>query len=480
MAYTKIVATVGPATNTPEMIASLIRAGVDVFRLNMSHGDHPGHAAVVRMIREAATAAGTRIGILCDLSGPKIRIGPVADGTVLLRPGDEITVTTDPAPGSATLVGVNYPELPKEVQPGQRILLDDGLLEWEVKEVSAPEVKCVVVRGGPLSSHKGLNLPNTRLKISSITDKDRDDMEFGLENDVDMFAISFVKRAEDVTEARGFMQSLGGSLPLIAKIEKGEAVEDIVNILQVADGAMVARGDLGVEIPLERVPHVQKQVIALCNRLGKPVITATQMLDSMIRSPRPTRAEVTDVANAILDGTDAVMLSGETAMGAFPEAAVEMMNRIAEETEKDFNYQKRLRRNYSAEDLITVPDAISHATAAVANELKARGVLCLTQSGSTARRVARFRPRGGVLAYCPLVRTAQQLCLTWGVCAVARDAAVDVEMERRQGSEVQIRKAINLFKERGAIKTGDRMVVAAGVPLHEPGSTNMIRVVDVD
>ncbi|MGI8904894.1 MAG: pyruvate kinase [Candidatus Sumerlaeaceae bacterium] len=479
MAYTKIVATIGPATNTPEMIAALIAAGADVFRLNMSHGVQAGHAAVIRMIRAASRAAGQPIGILCDLSGPKIRIGTIAAGPVILRAGDRITITTEQVEGEASRVGVNYADLPEDVQPGQHILLDDGLLEWQVESVAAPEVHCVVVRGGPLSSHKGLNLPNTRLNISSLTEKDRADMEFGLENDVDMFAISFVKRAEDVKEARGFMQSLGGSLPLIAKIEKGEAVENIEQILHVADGAMVARGDLGVEIPLERVPHVQKRVIALCNRLGKPVITATQMLDSMIRSPRPTRAEVTDVANAILDGSDAVMLSGETATGAYPVATVEMMNRISEETEKDFNHEKRLRRR-SSEDNINVPEAISHATAMVASELKVRAVLCLTQGGSTARRVARFRPRGGILAYCPLPRTAQQLCLTWGVCAVSRDSAVDIEAERRQGSEVQIRKAISVFKERGAIKPGDRLVVAAGLPLHEPGSTNLIRVVDVD
>lgn len=478
MAYTKIVATIGPATNTPEKIAALVAAGVDVFRLNMSHGDHQGHAAVVRMVREAAKVAGIPLGILCDLSGPKIRIGAIPAGPVTLKPGDHITITTEPVEGTAERVCVSYADLPKDVEVGQHILLDDGLLEWRVEEVAPPEVRCVVVRGGALSSHKGLNLPNTRLSIPSITDKDRADMEFGLENDVDMFAVSFVKRAQDIKEARGFMQSLGGELPLIAKIEKGEAVEDIENILHAADGAMVARGDLGVEIPLERVPHVQKRVIALCNRLGKPVITATQMLDSMIRSPRPTRAEVTDVANAILEGSDAVMLSGETAAGAYPEAAVQMMNRIADETEEDFNYTRRLTRR--GDDHITVPDAISHATAVMANDLKARGVLCLTQSGSTARRVARFRPRGGILAYCPLVRTAQQLCLTWGVCAVARDSAVDVEVERRQGSEVQIRKAVTIFRDRGAIKSGDRLVVAAGVPIHEPGSTNLIRVVDVD
>jgi pyruvate kinase len=366
-----------------------------------------------------------------------------------------------------------------DVKPGQQVLLDDGLLEWEILSVDGNQVKCRVVRGGPLSSRKGFNLPSTHLSLSSITEKDRADMEWGLENDVDMFAISFVRTAEDVREARGYMESLGGDLPLIAKIEKGEAVENIEEILRDADGAMVARGDLGVEIPLEKVPHVQKQVIRMCNRLGKPVITATQMLDSMIRSPRPTRAEVTDVANAIMDGTDAVMLSGETAAGKFPVEAVEIMNKIAEETEKHFNYQRWLRERHIHE-ATAIQDAITTSAAMIARDIKAKKILCLTQGGSTVRRVARYHSEVGIYAYCPLARTAQQLCLSWGVVAIAREGAVEVEVERRQGAEVQIRKAISLFRDRGMLKSGEIIVVCAGLPLHQPGTTNLLRVVEVD
>lgn len=480
MAYTKIVATLGPASNSPEVIAALIEAGADVFRLNMSHGTMEAHAEVIRHIRSAAAERHKVVGILCDLSGPKIRIGAIPEGPITLSAEAEIVLTTDDVVGNAQRVSVNYRELPNEVAAGQRVLLDDGLLEWEILEVSGNDIRCRVVRGGPLSSHKGVNFPNTRLKISSITDKDRAHIEFGLENDVDMFAVSFVKRAEDIRDARGFMRGLGGNLPLIAKIEKGEAVEDIEEILKVADGAMVARGDLGVEIPIEKVPHVQKRVISMCNRMGKPVITATQMLDSMIRSPRPTRAEVTDVANAILDGTDAVMLSGETAAGQYPVAAVSIMDSIAKETEAHINYQKRLVKRYTDPHNISVPDAISHAAAQIAHDTHASGILCLTQGGNTARRVARYRPKGGILAYCPLARIAQQLCLTWGVTALPREGIVDVEMERRQGIEVQIRKAMALFRERNLTHHGDRLVVAAGLPLHEPGNTNLLRVVDVD
>jgi pyruvate kinase len=294
-----------------------------------------------------------------------------------------------------------------------------------------------------------------------------------------MFAISFVRTAMDVRHARSYVESLGGNLPIIAKIEMGEAVENLADIINLADGAMVARGDLGVEIPLEKVPHVQKQIVRMCNRLGKPVITATQMLDSMIRSARPTRAEVTDVANAILDGTDAVMLSGETAAGKYPVEAVEIMGRIAEETEIHFNYERWLSRRFISDDA-TVADAITTSAALIARDVKATKILCLTQGGSTVRRVARYHPREGILAYCPLARTAQQLCLSWGVNALAREGAVDVEVERRQGAEVQIRKAISLFRDRGLVNPGDRIVVAAGLPLHQPGTTNLVRVAEVD
>lgn len=476
---TKVVATIGPATDSPELIDRLFEAGVDVFRLNMSHGDHASHSAVVKAIRAASISAGRPAGILCDISGPKIRIGMIPAGPIQLETGQMITLTTEPVDGTPEIISVSYARLPLDVRPGQQILLDDGLLEFEVLSVHDNHVQCRVVRGGLLSSRKGFNLPNTQLSLSSITEKDRADMEWGLENDVDMFAISFVRTAEDVREARGYMESLGGDLPLIAKIEKGEAVENIETILHDADGAMVARGDLGVEIPLEQVPHVQKKVIRMCNRLGKPVITATQMLDSMIRSPRPTRAEVTDVANAIMDGSDAIMLSGETAAGKFPIEAVEIMNKIAEETEKHFDYEWWLRQRLISEEN-AIQDAITTSAAMIARDVKAAKILCLTQGGSTVRRVSRYHSQVRILAYCPLARTAQQLCLSWGVVALAREGAVEVEVERRQGAEVQIRKAVSLFRDRGILKTGQTVVVCAGLPLHQRGTTNLLRVVEVD
>jgi len=477
--FTKVVATIGPATNTPDMIEQLFEAGVDVFRLNMSHGEHAGHSEVVRAIREASVKAGRPAGILCDISGPKIRIGMIPDGPINLETGQQITITTDTVDGNAELVSVNYPRLHQEVQIGQHVLLDDGLLEWVVTGIEGHRVVCTVLRGGPLSSRKGVNLPDSRLSLASITEKDKADIEWGLENDIDVFAISFVRSAADVRYARTYMEDLGGSLPIIAKIEMSEAVINIEEILNEADGAMVARGDLGVEVPLEKVPHIQKQVIKMCNRLGKPVITATQMLDSMIRSARPTRAEVTDVANAILEGTDAVMLSGETAAGKYPVESVRIMNRIAEETETHFNHERWLSRRHINEDS-AVQDAITTSAANMARDVKAATILCLTQGGSTVRKVARYHPEVGILAYCPLARTAQQLCLSWGVTALAREGTVDVEVERRQGAEVQIRKAISLFRDRGILKAGDRVVVAAGLPLHQPGTTNLLRVVEVD
>ena len=477
--FTKVVATIGPATDSPEMIRRLFDAGVDVFRINMSHGEHDGHAAVVRSIRDTSVSVGRPAGILCDISGPKIRIGLIPDGPINLERGQIITLTTEQVDGTADLISVSYKHLPRDVKPGQHVLLDDGLLEWEIIEVSGELVKCKVLRGGPLSSRKGFNLPNTQLSLSSLTDKDRADIEWGLEHDVDMFAISFVRTAADIHEARGYMESLGGTLPLIAKIEKGEAVDNIEEILKVSDGAMVARGDLGVEIALERVPHVQKQVIRICNRIGKPVITATQMLDSMIRSARPTRAEVTDVANAILDGTDAVMLSGETAVGKYPVESVEIMNSIAEETEQHFDYPRWLNRRL-IDERTAIADAITTGAAMIARDINAKCILCLTQGGFTVRRVARYHSSVPILAYCPIARTAQQLCLSWGVTAIAREGNVDVEVERRQGAEVQIRKAISLFKDRDMLHSKDTVVVTGGLPLHHSGTTNLVRVVQVD
>lgn len=479
MARTKIVATIGPASNSPEMIDALFCAGVDVFRLNMSHGDHAGHAKVVRAIRECSARAKRPVGILCDLSGPKIRLGNITDGPVTLASGDKITLTTEPVEGNAQRVWVNYPELPHEVEAGQHVLLDDGLLEFEVLGANQTDVQCLVVRGGPLSSHKGVNLPDTPLSIPSLTEKDLADIEFGLANDVDFFAMSFVRRPEDVDRARQAIEERGGNLPLIAKIEMAEAVKHLEEIVRRADGCMVARGDLGVEIPLEEVPLVQKRLIELCNKAAKPVITATQMLDSMIRSPRPTRAEVTDIANAILDGSDAVMLSGETAVGQFPLEAVKMMERVALATEPLLNHKKWLDRKQRGPDF-SVADSISHVTAEVAEDLQVNHILCLSQGGTTPRAVARYRPRSGVLVCTPLPRTAQQLCLTWGVQALVDDGHSCRNTERPDGLELEISECICVFKDHGIVFPGEQIVVTAGLPLRVPGTTNMLRVVEAE
>jgi pyruvate kinase len=453
----------------------MIDAGVDVFRLNMSHGEHEEHADHVAQIRSASRECNRIVGILCDISGPKIRLGKISPEPITLRRGDTIALTAEEIVGSPERISVNYAGLTRAMKPGGRLLLDDGLLEFEVTEVRENELECVVVRGGPLSSHKGVNLPHTSLDIGPLTDKDHQDIQFMLAQDIDFFAISFVKSAEDIRRARAYIESAGGSLPIIAKIEKFEAVSDLEEILREADGAMVARGDLGVEIPLEQVPIVQKRLIAICNELGKPVITATQMLDSMIRFPRPTRAEVNDVANAILDGTDAVMLSAETATGDYPVLAVEMMDRIARATEPSLDFSSLLRRKMiSTPD--SIPDAISHATAHIVFDLKLASIVCLTQSGSTARMAARYRPDCPVLAYTPIQRTAQQLCLSWGVKAVT--GGVTGATARRL--ETEFEEAIEAFVKTGDLKAGDQIVLTAGIPLREPGTTNLLRVLDVN
>jgi pyruvate kinase len=449
-----------------------------VFRLNMSHGDHAGHLRVIRAIRQAAAAAGRPAGILCDLSGPKLRIGTIAPEPARLQPGHEIVLTTKKTEGSAAKVWVNHPGIVAGSAPGRHILLDDGLLELEVRSVGDTEVRCVVVRGGPLSSHKGVNLPGASLGISPMTDKDKVDMAFGLENDADMFAASFVRCAADIGLFRDHMHSLGGNLPILAKIEKQEAVDDLEAVLREADGAMVARGDLGVEIPMEQVPVVQKRVIAMCNEMGKPVITATQMLDSMIRSPRPTRAEVSDVANAIFDGTDAVMLSGETAVGEYPVAAVTTMERVAGAAEDAITAGISTAAKPHI-PLKTVPDAISRATTVVAADLSISKILCLSYSGSTARLVARYRPPAEILTYCPLQRTAQQLTVMWGVVPLPGSESQVGDGTRHGELEALAQCAIAEFKQRGHLAVGERIIITAGVPMYVPGSTNFLRVHDV-
>ncbi|MFA7329531.1 MAG: pyruvate kinase [Candidatus Delongbacteria bacterium] len=467
MRRTKIVCTIGPASESEEILDRLIRAGMDVARLNFSHGSHESHAEKFRQIRALAAAAGRPVAILQDLAGPKIRIGGLAAGPITLRPGDEFTLTAREVPGDATEVSISYKELPEDVRPGDTLLLADGALDMSVLRVDGPDILCRVVTGGVLSSHKGINLPSRSIRAPILTAKDRLDLAFGLELGVDFVALSFVRSAHDISVVHAFMDELGRSAPLIAKIEKHEALAEIDAILEAVDGLMVARGDLGVDIPLERVPRVQKLLIEKANRAGKPVITATQMLKSMVDAPRPTRAEVTDVANAILDGTDAVMLSEESAAGHYPVESLLTLDRIARETERDFPHRLWMRR-FHPEGVCNPPQAVAHAACELAMRIDAAAILTCTRSGGTTRLVARTRPAQNVLAATPDETVWRRLALTWG--------AVPLLTSLTESLEVMIAEALGAARAAGLTQPGDPVVVTAGTHLTTPGSTNLIRV----
>jgi len=465
MRRTKIVATIGPASRSPEMLEALVHAGIDVARLNFSHGTHEEHGEVVRMLRAIAQKACRPVAILQDLAGPKVRTGMIAAGSVLLQPGAKFTLTSRAVPGDAGAVSLTYADLPKQVQAGDMILLNDGAIELTVLETTVDEIRCRVVVGGQLSSHKGINLPTRSIGLSSLTDKDWVDLAFGIEQEVDYVGLSFVRSADDVRSARAFLEKRGASIPLIAKIEKHEALDAIDSILDAVDGIMVARGDLGVEIPLERVPLVQKMLIVKANRAGKPVITATQMLRSMVDSPRPTRAEVTDVANAVLDGTDCVMLSEETAAGSYPVAAVETMTRIIEATEAGFPHETWTERMRSG--MKTIPEAVALAACGLAEEIGASMILTCTRSGATARLVAKYRPRTPLLAATPDDVVQRRLALVWGVQPLCIPG---------DGGEVEgiIGSALKGATNTGLVQSGETVVVTAGIT-----TTSLVRVVTV-
>jgi len=463
---TKIVCTIGPASWSPEVLERLIRAGMNVARLNFSHGTHSEHGEVITAIRRIAAQLDQPIAILQDLAGPKIRIGEIEAGSMTLESGSVFTLTARPVLGNEREVSITYPDLPKDVQPGDTLLLSDGALELEVLEATGQDIKCRVIIGGPLSSHKGINLPTRSIKAPSLTEKDRDDLTFGIEQEVDYVALSFVRSAADVLEAKRFMQERGSAIPVIAKVEKHEALNNIDEIIQVVDGVMVARGDLGVETPLERVPLVQKMLIEKSNRAGKPVITATQMLRSMVDNPRPTRAEVTDVANAILDGTDAVMLSEESAIGKYPEEAVKMMARIAEDAESGFPFDAWGQR-FEAKSEKALPEAVSQAACKLAENINAAAIITFTQSGSTAQLVAKYRPRRPILAPTPLERTYRRLALIWGV--------VPILSEAMKNTDEMIDKAFAATLKSRLVERGQKVVITAGAPVGVPGTTNLIK-----
>jgi len=461
---TKIVCTIGPASESEEVIAKLITAGMNVARLNFSHGTSDYHRDLIRKIKQVRKTLNRPVAILQDLQGPKIRIGTIASGTVQLLPGREFVLTADDVPGDESGASVSLESLPHEVKAGDPILLADGNIELRVERVVPPNIFCRIIVGGPLSSHKGINLPASDLHVDSLTEKDRSDIVVGLEEGVDAVALSFVRRPADVEQCRTVIEAHGGNLPIIAKIEKYEAVENIDEIAAVSQGIMVARGDLGVEIDLERVPLVQKAIIRKCNVLGKPVITATQMLQRMVDNPRPTRAEATDVANAILDGTDAVMLSEETAAGKYPTEAVLMMDRIARTAESCLEDQK-----FESIPIGTdTADAISRASHFIAKETGAAAIITHTWSGATACRVARFRPRQPILAATPNEAVLDFLSLCWGV--------IPVPIPLAETMEDMIRFSLDAVRREGYVGPGQHVIITGGAPLHVAGTTNFIKV----
>ncbi len=468
MRRTKIVCTIGPVSDSEEMIAKLVAAGMNVARVNFSHGTHEYHRTVIRRIKQVRKALNRPVAILQDLQGPKIRIGNIRDGVVQLLPGKEFILTTDNAPGDEHRASVSFKSLPQEVSIGHPILLADGNIELRVEKIIPPNIHCTVVVGGQLSSHKGINLPGSEVHVDSMTRKDRRDIVVGLEEGVDAIALSFVRTAADVVAARQAIQEHGGNTPIVAKIEKHEAVDNIDSILLVAQAVMVARGDLGVEIELERVPLVQKAIIRKCNALGKPVITATQMLQRMVDNPRPTRAEATDVANAILDGTDAVMLSEETAAGKYPTEAVVMMDRIARSAESGLDSLKF--ENVVAE--ASTGDAISRASYFIAKEIGAAAIITPTWSGSTACLVSRFRPHQPILATTPNEAALDFLSLCWGV--------IPIFIPPSETLDDMIRVSIEAARRAGYLESGQQVIITGGVPLHVAGKTNFIKVDRVD
>jgi pyruvate kinase len=466
MSRTKIVCTIGPASRSPETLERLVRSGMDVARLNFSHGTHEEHAAVIEAVRDIAERIGRPIAILQDLAGIKIRIGHIAGGEVRLETGGAFTLTTRRVSGDAREVSLDDPTLARCVRPGDALLLSDGEVELRVESATGTDIGCRVVAGGALSSHKGIHLPGRSIDADGLTAKDREDLAFGIARGVDYVALSYVRSAEDVLAARRFVDEHGAATPLIAKIEKHEALDAIDDILAAADGLMVARGDLGVETPLERVPLLQKMLIDRANRAGKPVITATQMLLSMVENPRPTRAEVGDVANAILDGTDAVMLSEETAAGRYPAEAVATMRRIAEDTEGAFPHDAWMRR-FEDKSLQSMPEAVAGAACELAEHIGASVIVAWTESGATARLVAKHRPRQSILALATRPEAARRLALVWGVIPLVTDEG--------GSADAMLEKAPRIAAERGLLAPGGKAVITAGIPLGVAGSTNLIK-----
>ena len=462
----KIVATLGPASNTESVVRDLVRAGVDVMRLNFSHGSHERKLHVIQLIRKVSRDERKPLCIMGDLQGPKIRTSQLKDHqSVLLKAGGRLTITPRDVPGTATLVGTTFKTLAENVEQGSRILLSDGLIELRVREVIGDDVSCDVVNGGMLGENKGINLPGILVRVPSLTEKDTEDLEFALKNGVDAIAVSFVRTAEDVRLVRNRVAALGHETWIIAKLEKPQAIEHLDSILQAADGIMVARGDLGVELPPEMVPAIQKHIIRRAADYSKPVITATQMLESMIENPRPTRAEVSDVANAVYDGTDAVMLSGESAVGKYPVEAVAMMARIVSEAERDMKeqnpYAARVRQAH-----LSIAETICEATAHAADDLDLRGVALFTESGGTARQLSKYHPTAPIFALSPLQVTINRLSMLWGT--------TPIHCPKINSTEALVDCAESLLEQNGYVRPREVIAIVAGTRT-KSGSTNFMR-----
>jgi pyruvate kinase len=461
----KVVCTIGPASSSESMIRELLRLGMDVARLNFSHSTHEEHARVIDRLRRAAQEEGRTLAILQDLQGPKIRTGRLQLGKpVALKPGSRVTITPRDVPGTTSLISTSYPRLAEDVAAGARVLLSDGLIELRVKAIHGADVECDVVNGGVLGEHQGINLPGTEVKVPALTEKDKKDLRFGLKHAVDLAAVSFVRRAEDVLAAKRFISDEGFEIPVIAKLEKPQAIDRLEEILEVADGVMVARGDLGVEVEPERVPVIQKHIIQRASEWRKPVITATQMLESMIENPRPTRAEASDVANAVFDGTDAVMLSAETASGQYPREAVTMMGRIIAEAEKDGMDVLRLRRKEVRR--LSIAETICESVAHAAHDLEMRVIAVFTETGNTARLISKYRPSAPIYAFTAFPHVANRLNLLWGVSPI-------LEQGERTGDDM-VRAAEHELLRRHAVAAGDVIGVVAGTQMAS-GSTNFMR-----
>ncbi|MEG0075887.1 MAG: pyruvate kinase [Eubacterium sp.] len=466
MKKTKMVCTLGPASDSKEILAKLIENGMNVARLNFSHGSHEEHASRIQRIKEVRKELNIPIAIMLDTKGPEIRTGDLKDGKVVLETGEKITLTVKPIIGDEKRISVSYEGLTEDLSVGNKVLIDDGLIELTVNRIEGSEIYCTIDNGGSLGSKKSLNIPNVAINLPGLTAKDESDLIFGIKNKIDFVAASFVRKPQDVIAIRKVLENNGGgNIQIISKIENREGVEKIDRILSVSDGIMVARGDLGVEIPAEEVPLVQKSIIKKCNLLGKPVITATQMLDSMMRNPRPTRAEVGDVANAVFDGTDAVMLSGETAAGSYPVQAVETMANIVEKTERSEEYTNRKKPEHGE---LTITNAVSEAAVQIAANLDATAIIAATSSGHTPRMLSKYRPECSILAVSDKIPTVRRLSLSWGVYCIY--------LPELSNTDEMVHDSVQAAVELGCVKIGDLAIVAAGVPLGVQGNTNMIKV----